>query len=123
MEFYNSQVKASCITMDDVKAYVDKNIDTLKTFIADVIKKLPVPVRFDPSGIGNIYTHPLTRTHMYTLMLTVIIMHITAIRTLKLHFECGLKKGRCRFTNVAEDPDSTFTTQTTDIAKWLKVGT
>jgi len=81
--------------VEEIQEYVDKNINMLKEFIGDVVKKLPMPVRFDASGI--------------------------ALRSMKLHFSCGLKHNRCKFPDNGIE-NSCYVTTTYDIAKWLKIG-
>jgi hypothetical protein len=42
----NDKITKSCSDFDQVRAYMEENVATLKTFIADVAKKLPNPVKF-----------------------------------------------------------------------------
>jgi hypothetical protein len=54
-----------------LKEYVDQNVEMLKYFIADVVKKLPVPTKFSTEGRIR--------------------------KTIHLHFNCGLQFERCLY--------------------------
>jgi hypothetical protein len=71
IEEQNTLVKEAALTVDSLKEYVDKNVAMLKTFIADIIKKLPVPVRFTAEGRVR--------------------------KTLQLHYVCGMQTERCLY--------------------------
>ena len=67
----NALMKEAALTVDSLKEYVDKNVAMLKTFIADVVKKLPIPIRFSTEGRVR--------------------------KTLQLHYVCGIQTERCLY--------------------------
>lgn len=71
IEEQNALMKEAALTVDSLKEYVDKNVAMLKTFIADVVKKLPIPIRFSTEGRVR--------------------------KTLQLHFVCGMQTERCLY--------------------------
>ncbi|MGY5876206.1 MAG: hypothetical protein RTU30_10710 [Candidatus Thorarchaeota archaeon] len=46
----NAMISEAAVSVDALKEYVDKNVEMLKTFIADVVKRLPTPVKFSIEG-------------------------------------------------------------------------
>jgi hypothetical protein len=71
IEEQNAMLKEAALTVDSLKEYVDKNVAMLKTFIADVVKKLPIPIRFSTEGRVR--------------------------KTLQLHYVCGIQTERCLY--------------------------
>jgi hypothetical protein len=71
IEQQNAMIKEAALTVGSLKEYVDRNVEMLKYFIADVVKKLPVPVQFSTEGRIR--------------------------KTLQLHFTCGLQHERCLY--------------------------
>jgi hypothetical protein len=71
IEEQNALIREAALTVDSLKEYVDKNVAMLKTFIADVVKKLPIPIRFTAEGRVR--------------------------KTLKLHYVCGIQTDRCLY--------------------------
>ena len=71
IEEQSALVKEAALSVDSLKAYVDKNVEMLKTFIADVVKKLPIPIRFSTEGRVR--------------------------KTLQLHYVCGIQTERCLY--------------------------
>jgi len=71
IEKQNKLIREAALTVGSLKEYVDQNVEMLKYFIADVVKKLPVPVRFSTEGRIR--------------------------KTLQLHFTCGLMFERCLY--------------------------
>ena len=71
LEEQSTLIKEAALSVDSLKAYVDKNVEILKTFIADVVKKLPIPIRFSTEGRVR--------------------------QTLQLHYVCGIQKERCLY--------------------------
>ncbi|MFX0107129.1 MAG: hypothetical protein ACFE7R_02505 [Candidatus Hodarchaeota archaeon] len=71
IEEQNALIREAAVSVDALKEYVDKNVEILKQFIADVNKKLPVPMRFSLEGRLR--------------------------KTLQLHFVCGLQSERCLY--------------------------
>jgi hypothetical protein len=71
IEEQNMLIKDAALSVDSLKAYVDKNVEMLKTFIADVVKKLPIPIRFSTEGRVR--------------------------KTLQLHYVCGTQTDRCLY--------------------------
>jgi hypothetical protein len=67
----NALMKEAALTVDSLKEYVDKNVAMLKTFIADIVKKLPIPIRFSTEGRLR--------------------------ETLQLHYVCGIQTERCLY--------------------------
>lgn len=80
--------------LQDIREYIDSRIAEVKDFIAEVVKKLPLPCSFSDEGL--------------------IIKKIT------LYFECSSK---CSPSCLYPGPDKAkrFTTQTKTVHKWLKV--
>lgn len=72
----NAKVSESCQNFDEVKAYLDKNIEDLKDFVATIAKKLPTPTRFSVTGKLR--------------------------KTLKLHFPCCRNRAGCTSIPGAE---------------------
>jgi predicted class III extradiol MEMO1 family dioxygenase len=71
IEEQNALIKEAALTMDSLKEYVDKNVELLKTFIGDVVKKLPIPIRFSTEGrVRN---------------------------TLQLQYVCGIQNAQCLY--------------------------
>jgi hypothetical protein len=81
--------------MANIKEYVDEQIGEVKDFLAEVTKKLPAPAMFG------------TRKEK-----------LGAVNVLILHFECGDKESGCLYPGDGK----TFTTETSAVSKWLKVG-
>ncbi len=50
IEEQNAKIKEAVKSVDDLIKYVDDNVSILKDFIADVTKKLPVPIGFSIKG-------------------------------------------------------------------------
>jgi hypothetical protein len=71
IEQQNALISEAALTVGSLKDYVDQNVEMLKYFIADVVKKLPVPVKFSIEGRIS--------------------------KTLKLHFTCGFQHERCLY--------------------------
>ncbi len=71
IEEQNALMKDAALTVDTLKEYVDKNVAMLKTFIADIMKKLPIPIRFSTEGRVR--------------------------KTLQLHYVCGIQTERCLY--------------------------
>ena len=71
IEQQNKLIREAALTVGSLKEYVDQNVEMLKYFIADVVKKLPVPVKFATEGRIR--------------------------KTIHLHFTCGLKHERCLY--------------------------
>jgi len=65
----NQTVSAQVHSYDDLKKYIDDNVATLKEFIGEVVKKLPLPFDFTAEGIVR--------------------------RTLTLYFQCDAKENGC----------------------------
>lgn len=65
----NKKIAEAVNSIDDLKDYVDENIDMLKDFVADIVKKLPLPDKYDTEGRIR--------------------------KTLILHFACGCGSDRC----------------------------
>ncbi|MHA2366475.1 MAG: hypothetical protein ACXAC7_21140 [Candidatus Hodarchaeales archaeon] len=70
-EDLNKEIKDSISSMDDLKNYVDDHVAELKEFMAEVVKKLPIPRAFSSEGRLR--------------------------KTIKLHFVCGCGDDRCLF--------------------------
>jgi hypothetical protein len=64
MEAMNKEIKESCKSTEELKAYIDKNIEQVKgtvlrmsfshclrDFIGEVSKKLPIPFQFTAEGL------------------------------------------------------------------------
>jgi len=81
--------------MANIKEYVDEQIGQVKEFLAEVTKKLPAPAMFG------------TRKEK-----------LGAVNVLILHFECADKESGCLYPGNGK----TFTTETSAVSKWLKVG-
>ncbi|CAJ1424081.1 unnamed protein product [Effrenium voratum] len=81
--------------MESLKKYVDDNVSDLKDFIASVAKKLPMPVKF-------------TSEEKYLVKKAIL-----------LHFECQapIPSRYCALPQKA-----TYTTETQEWARWLKMG-
>ncbi|MHA2114583.1 MAG: hypothetical protein ACXABM_03725 [Candidatus Thorarchaeota archaeon] len=71
IEQQNTLIREAALTVGSLKEYVDQNVEMLKYFIADIVKKLPVPVKFSIEGRIR--------------------------KTLELHFTCGLQHERCLY--------------------------
>ncbi len=69
IEQQNAMIREAAVSVEALKEYVDKNVEMLKTFIADVAKKLPLPVKFSTEGRIR--------------------------KTLQLYFVCGMQTERC----------------------------
>ncbi|MHA2296823.1 MAG: hypothetical protein ACXAEU_00065 [Candidatus Hodarchaeales archaeon] len=71
IEEQNKMIQEAAVSVDSLKKYVDDNVDMLKDFLADVVKKLPIPVDFSAEGRIR--------------------------KTMKLHFACGCADERCLY--------------------------
>jgi hypothetical protein len=71
IEEQNALISEAALSVDSLKEYVDKNVEMLKTFIADIVKKLPIPIRFTAEGRVR--------------------------KTLQLHYVCGIQKEQCLY--------------------------
>jgi len=71
IEEQNKLIKAAALSVGSLKEYVDQNVAMLKTFIADVAKKLPIPIKFSTEGRVR--------------------------KTLQLHFVCEIQTERCLY--------------------------
>ena len=71
IEEQNRLIKAAALSVGSLKEYVDQNVAMLKTFIADIVKKLPIPIRFSTEGRVR--------------------------QTLQLHYVCGIQTERCLY--------------------------
>lgn len=71
VEEQNAKIREAVKSTEELKAYIDENIDMLKEFIADIVKKLPIPSKFSTEGKIR--------------------------KTVKLHFVCGKHGDRCLF--------------------------
>ncbi|MFW9793503.1 MAG: hypothetical protein ACFFEE_04315 [Candidatus Thorarchaeota archaeon] len=71
IEQQNAMIRDAAQSVESLKEYVDQNVEMLKYFIADVVKKLPVPVKFSTEGRIR--------------------------KTLSLYFTCALKHERCLY--------------------------
>ncbi|CAJ1359743.1 unnamed protein product [Effrenium voratum] len=91
----NLNFKEACGDMESLKKYVDDNVSDLKDFIASVAKKLPMPVKF-------------TSEEKYLVKKAIL-----------LHFECQapIPSRYCALPQKA-----TYTTETQEWARWLKMG-
>ncbi len=69
IEQQNAMIRAAAVSVDALKEYVDKNVEMLKVFIADLVKKLPTPVKFSTEGRVR--------------------------KTMQLHFVCSQQSERC----------------------------
>lgn len=87
----NKKISEMVHSVDDLKEYVDENVAELKDFLAQIAKKLPIPVELSTEGRIR--------------------------KTLILHFVCGKEADRCLYPQ-----DRTFTTETKEWSKWLKIG-
>ena len=67
----NAKIKEIAVSFEALKEYVDKNVEELKSYIAEVQKKLPVPTKFSTEGRIK--------------------------KTLKLHFECSRQDDNCLY--------------------------
>ncbi len=79
----NKLIREAAVSVDALKKYLDDNIEDLKHFIAGVVKKLPVPVRFSTEG--------------------------RAKKTLRLHFSCGIQTAGCLYPRDREFVTETTT--------------
>ncbi len=73
IESLNKSVSTSCSNIDEVIAYVDRNMHEMKDFLALIAKKLPQPTRFE--------------------------VHGTLRKALILHFECCVTKQEFQITS------------------------
>ena len=91
----NARFKEACVDMDSLKQYVDSNVSELKDFIASVAKRLPMPVKF-------------TTENKFVVKKAIL-----------LHFECQapIRTRYCALQNGA-----TYTTETLEWSRWLKMG-
>lgn len=71
IEQQNAMIREAALSVDLLKEYVDQNVEMLKLFLADVVKKLPVPINFSTEGRLS--------------------------KTLKLHFTCSLQLEQCLY--------------------------
>lgn len=71
IEEQNKKIAEIATSVDALRAYVDENIEMLKQFISEVIKRLPVPVTFSTEGRVR--------------------------KTMHLHFVCGIQNDRCLY--------------------------
>lgn len=71
IEQHNALIREAALSVGSLKEYVDQNVEMLKYFIADVMKKLPVPTKFSTEGRVR--------------------------KTLNLYFTCGLQNERCLY--------------------------
>jgi hypothetical protein len=71
IEEQNARIKEAAVTYEALKEYMETNIEILKNFIADITKKLPIPVKFSTEGRIR--------------------------KTLQLHFICGTQSERCLY--------------------------
>jgi len=92
----NERFKASCGDMESLKAYVDQNVADLKDFVGTITKKLPMPCKFSSEP------------------------RYVAKMAMLLHFKCeaGPKTSLC----TLPANDATFTTETLEWNRWLKLG-
>lgn len=91
----NTRFKEACVDMDSLKAYVDENVSDLKDFIASVAKKLPMPVKFT--------------TEQKFLVKKAILLHFECQAPIRTRY-CALQDG------------ATYTTETLEWSRWLKMG-
>mmetsp|Transcript_77214 Transcript_77214/g.184883 ORF Transcript_77214/g.184883 Transcript_77214/m.184883 type:complete len:799 (+) Transcript_77214:48-2444(+) len=90
----NSRFKEACGDMESLKKYVDDNMSEMKDFISTVAKKLPMPVRFSSEP------------------------RYVVKKAMLLHFKCEAPTA----TRFCVLPGSTFTTETMEWSRWLKMG-
>jgi hypothetical protein len=50
IEEHKTKIREAAVSVDILKEYVESNVEMLKNFIADVVKKLPMPVKFSTEG-------------------------------------------------------------------------
>ncbi|MHA2303002.1 MAG: hypothetical protein ACXACD_18810, partial [Candidatus Thorarchaeota archaeon] len=50
IEEHKTKIREAAVSVDILKEYVESNVEMLKNFIADVAKKLPMPVKFSTEG-------------------------------------------------------------------------
>ncbi|OLS23771.1 MAG: hypothetical protein HeimC2_25100 [Candidatus Heimdallarchaeota archaeon LC_2] len=67
----NAKISEIVNSLDDLRVYFDENLDLLKEFIAEIAKKLPIPVTFSTEGRIR--------------------------KTLLLHFMCQIQTDRCLY--------------------------
>ncbi|CAK9027288.1 unnamed protein product [Durusdinium trenchii] len=91
----NTRFKEACVDMESLKQYVDENVSDLKDFIASVAKKLPMPVKF-------------TTEEKFVVKKAIL-----------LHFEC---QAPIRTRYCALQNGKTYTTETLEWSRWLKMG-
>mmetsp|Transcript_6441 Transcript_6441/g.15639 ORF Transcript_6441/g.15639 Transcript_6441/m.15639 type:complete len:799 (-) Transcript_6441:9-2405(-) len=92
----NERFKASCGDMEQLKAYVDQNVADLKDFVGTITKKIPMPCQFSSEP------------------------RYVAKMAMLLHFKCeaGPKTRLC----ALPADTATFTTETLEWNRWLKLG-
>lgn len=71
MEELNKEMKESVANIDDLRGYVDEHMAEFRNFLAEIVKKMPIPAKFTSEG--------------------------RLLKTLKLHFVCGCHGDRCLF--------------------------
>ncbi|MHA2241231.1 MAG: hypothetical protein ACXACE_06460 [Candidatus Thorarchaeota archaeon] len=50
IEEHRTKLREAAVSVEILKEYVESNVEMLKKFIADVVKKLPMPVKFSTEG-------------------------------------------------------------------------
>jgi hypothetical protein len=76
IEEQNRLIREAAVSVDSLKEYLDNNIELLKQFISEIVKKLPVPVRFSTEGRVQ--------------------------KVLRLHFICAREGERCLYPHDRE---------------------
>jgi hypothetical protein len=71
IEEQNKRIRESAVSVEALKQYLDQNIQILKQYISEIIKKLPVPVKLTTEGRVQ--------------------------KTLRLHFICAKQGERCLY--------------------------
>ena len=76
IEEQNRLIHEAAVSVDALKQYLDNNIELLKQFISELVKRLPVPVRFSTEGRVQ--------------------------KVLRLHFICARQGDRCLYPSDRE---------------------
>ena len=76
IEEQNRLIRESAVSVEALKMYLDQNIELLKQYISEIVKKLPVPVRLSTEGRVQ--------------------------KILRLHFICAKQGERCLYPTEGE---------------------